>query len=129
MSRDRGSSTLLITGVIALIALVSVATAGLGLAYGARAQAQTAADAAALAAAVATYPPASMANNPTGEARAIARANGAALVRCDCRVDMRMRPRVVTVVTVVEADLPVFGLREVRATARAEFDPELWLGR
>ena len=118
----------MIFGVIGLIATVSVATAGLGLAYGARAQAQTAADAAALAAAVATYPPASKAD-PTRQARAIARLNEATLLKCDCRVDVRTRSRVVTVVTVVKADLPVFGPREVRATASAEFDPELWLGR
>ena len=119
---------MLISGVVGLIAIVSVATAGLGLAYGARAQAQTAADAAALAAAVATYPPATKAD-PTGRARAVARANGALLVKCTCRVDPQMQPRVVTVVTLIEADLPVFGLMEVKAVARAEFDPGLWLGR
>ena len=118
----------MLSGVVGVIAIVSVVTAGLGLAYGARAQAQIAADAAALAAAVATYPPASTAN-PIVQARAVARDNGAMLVRCDCRVDFRMQPRVVTVVTLVEADLPFFGRRGVRAEAMAEFDPELWLGR
>ncbi len=128
MSTDFGSSTVLVVGIVGVIATVSVATAGLGLAYGAKTQAQTAADAAALAAAVATYPPASN-TEPDTQARIAARANGARMVSCACRVDWSHRPRVVTVRVVVDVDVPIFGFLGVGATSRAEFDPGLWLGR
>lgn len=129
MRSDPGSSTVLISGVVGLIATVSVATAGLGLAYGAKTQAQNAADAAALAAAVATYPPASDLQPPRSRALMAAGANGARLVSCVCRVDGSTRSRVVSAVVAVEVEVPVFGRLDVRATSRAEFDPRLWLGR
>lgn len=128
MSTDHGSSTVLILGVVGLIATMSVATAGLGLAYGARTQAQTAADAAALSAAVATYPPAAE-GDPQTRARVAASANGAKMTACECRVDLSRRPRIVTVGVAVDVDVPIFGRIEVGATSRAEFDPGLWLGR
>ena len=128
MRSERGSSTILLAGLVGLVVAVSVAVVGLGLAYSARAQAQTASDAAALAAAVRTYPPAAT-GSPLEGARRIALANGARVVSCSCPVDMTVRPRVVTVVTVVDIDTPVFGLLQVEATSRAEFDPRRWLGR
>ena len=114
--------------VVAFLAVLGIATASLGTAYAARAQAQTASDAAALAAAVATYPGASSAN-PEQEAAAVARANGAVVVRCGCAVDRSLAARVVEVVTAVSIDVPVFGQLEVTAASRAEFDPRRWLGR
>ncbi len=128
MSSDLGSSTVLMTGVVGMIAAMSLATAGLGHAYGAKAQAQTAADAAALAAAVATYPPATQ-GAPRQRARMAAGANGATLVSCVCQVDGSRRPRIVTVGVVIEVDVPIFGQLGISATSRAEFDPGLWLGR
>lgn len=128
MRRDDGSTAVLVSGVIGTIAALSIAVAGLGLAYSARAQAQTASDAAALAAAVATYPPA-LDGAPLDRARQVAEANGAALVSCTCPVDSTMSARVVTVVTAVAVEAPMFGHLEMEATSRAEFDPRLWLGR
>lgn len=113
---------------IGVIATVAIAVAGLGLAYSARAQAQTASDSAALAAAVATYPSASR-DSPIGVARRMATMNGARLASCSCDIDASMRPRVVTVVTVVTVNAPILGALEVRAGSRAEFDPRRWLGR
>lgn len=120
--------TLLWMALVGIIAVVTIATAGLALAYSARAQAQLASDASALAAAVATYPPAG-AGAPVSRARSVAEHNGASLVSCRCQVDPTMRPRTVTVITRVGADIPIFGELEFHAVSRAEFDPRLWLGR
>lgn len=129
MKSDCGSSTVLLSAIVGLIAIVSVATAGLGLAYAAKAQAQNAADAAALAAAVATYPPASDSRSPLWSARLAAEANGATVRSCACRVDRTNRARVVTVSVTMEVAVPVFGRLEIGGSSRAEFDPDLWLGR
>lgn len=128
MRSESGSSVVLMAGLIGIVAAVSLAVVGLGLAYSARAQAQAASDAAALAAAVGTYPPAA-AGDPVERARRAAAANGARMVSCSCRTDASLRPRVATVVAAVSIDTPVFGLLEVNATSRAEFDPRRWLGR
>lgn len=119
--------TVLISAVMALLAVMTVATAGLGVVYAARAQAQNAADASALAAAVATYPDAAD-RSPRASARMAAAANEARLVSCRCPVDPSVEARVARVVTEVAVEVPVFGELEVRAAARAEFDPLLWLG-
>lgn len=125
---EGGTATVVMTTVAAFLAIVSLATASLGLAYSARAKAQSAADAAALAAAVATYPGTGR-TWPTGEAVRAAEANGAALVSCRCATDATLKVRAVVVETSVPVDLPVFGVLEVRALSRAEFDPRRWLGR
>ena len=90
--------------------------------------AANAADAAALGAATATFPPAS-GGSPVAVARDLANRNGAHLVACDCGVNATLSARVASVVVAVEVDLPVFGSVTVTRTARAEFDPRLWLGR
>lgn len=126
---QRGSITLLWMALVGVIAVVTIATAGLALAYSARAQAQVASDASALAAAVATYPPAGVGGPPESRARSVAEQNGAILVTCRCRLDPTIRPRTVTVVTRVSADIPIFGELKFNAVSRAEFDPRLWLGR
>lgn len=126
MTIDRGSMTVAMSAAVAIVAAVAVAVASLGSLYAARAQAQTAADAAALAAAVATYPTAT-ATSPMVAARTGAGENGAILVRCSCPRDATLRARVVEVVAGVEADVPIFGERLVRASSRAEFDPIRWL--
>jgi len=120
--------TVFMTAVIAILALLLVATASLGAAYSARAQAQSAADAAALASAVATYPGVGRAA-PPAEARRAADLNGARLVSCRCPVDSSLEARTVVVTTAVDVTLPVFGALEVRGAASAEFDPRRWLGR
>jgi hypothetical protein len=128
MRADSGSSVALMAGLIGVLVAISVAVVGLGLAYSARAQDQAASDAAALAAAVGTYPPAAP-GPPVQRARQIAVANGARVVSCSCPVDLSLGRRVVTVVTLVSIDVPVFGHLDVEATSRAEFDPRRWLGR
>lgn len=124
---DRGSATIVMTAVAAILAVCLVATGSLGVIYAARSQAALAADAAALAAAVATYP--TMARgSPVAEASRAAADNGATLTACACLVDPGLRPRTVTVRAVVTLRVPVFGRLAVAASSRAEFDPKAWLG-
>lgn len=119
--------TVAMSAVVAIFALVSVAVTAVGSLYAVRAQAQVAADAAALAAAVATYPPASS-TTPLLAARDMARENGASLMRCECLRDVILETRVVEVVTVIRAEVPMFGRWMVHGSSRAEFDPVRWLG-
>lgn len=128
MTRERGSMTVAMTGVVATIMVTGVAIAAVGALYAARTQAETAADAAALAAAVATYPGAAAGRTPVASAREITAINGATLIRCDCVSDMSLASRVVEVSVSVDASVPVFGKVVVRASSRAEFDPGAWLG-
>ena len=118
----------LMVGIVALLAVVVVATGSLGVAYAARTQATTAADAGALAAAVATYPPTGR-RDPVDEARTVVTRNGAKLLSCECRVISHLAIRTDSVVTAVVIDVPVFGHLEIRGVSRAEFDPRRWLGR
>jgi hypothetical protein len=119
--------TILVIGWVAVIAVVGVAATSVGLLLSAREQAHTAAEAAALASAVATYPPAGP-GSPIALAVEYARRNGTRLVSCRCPVDGSGRPRTVTVTTALDVYVPVFGQVTVRASARSEFDPGLWLG-
>lgn len=125
----RGGASLMAGLVVAVVAVVGVATASLGLAFGAAEQARTAAEAGALAAAVATYPPAGGGRTPVAEAARYVAANGASLRRCQCRVDRTLQRRTVLVMAVVRVRLPLFGELGVPGAARAEFDPRSWLGR
>lgn len=125
---DRGSAFPAVAGLTAIVASVVVATAGLGLLYAAREAAANGADAAALAAAVATYPPSGTGESPAVVAAAAAAANGSVLVGCECRVDSALTPRVATVTTSMEVQVPLLGQVTVRARSRAEFDPVRWLG-
>ena len=116
-SDEPGSAGVMLCGIVAVAAVLTlglgrVATAGLAVA-----RAQTAADAAALAAAGEL-----VAGRSGGEAERIASltaaANGARLLRCDCG-----GPAVVVAVTVtLPASGPASG--HVRAAARAELHPE-----
>lgn len=128
MKPDDGSMAVAMSGAVAMVAIVSIAVAGLGALYSARAQAQTAADAAALAAAVATYPAAAT-TSPVAAARIGADENGANVLSCACPRDGTLEARVVGVVVGIEVDVPIFGEWVVKASSRAEFDPLRWLGR
>ena len=119
--------TVLMAACMAVVIVLATSVAGLGALYAARASAQIAAEAAALAAAVSTYPPASS-TGPVQAARDAAAENAAGLVACRCQRDYSLSVRLVEVVTVVTATVPVLGEWEVRAVARAEFDPIRWLG-
>ena len=127
MSSDNGTMTVVMTGVIVIVAVVGTTVAALGMLYAARAQATNAADAAALAAAVATYPSVGR-DDPRSAAEHAAEANGAGLVGCECPVDSSLDARTVEVVTAIRVDVPIFGEVTVRAASRAEFDPMRWLG-
>lgn len=128
MSPERGAMTMAMAGVVAIVAFLAVAVAGLGMLFAARTQATNAADAAALAAAVATYPAASGVDPELAAVRA-ARANGARVVECLCPRNGGLVVRTVEVTTAVAVEVPVFGSLTVRSRARAEFDPLRWLGR
>jgi hypothetical protein len=120
--------TVVMTGVIVIVAVVTTAVAALGMLYAARAQATNAADAAALAAAVATYPSIGR-ESPVVVAEDAAGANGAVLVGCVCPTDPSLNERTVQVTTAIRVQVPIFGEVTVRSRARAEFDPMRWLGR
>ena len=115
--RQAGSAGVLLCGVVALAAALTLGFGRLATAGLAVSRAQTAADAAALAAAGELA-----AGRSAGEAERIASltavANGARLLRCKCG-----GPAVVVAVTVT---LPSSGSasRLVRAAARAELHPE-----
>ena len=112
-----GSAGVLVCGVVAVVAALTLGLGRLATASRAVSRAQTAADAAALAAA------GELAAGRTAEqaeriASLTAAANGSRLLRCDCG-----GPAVVVAVTVaLPFSRPVSGL--VRAAARAELHPE-----
>jgi secretion/DNA translocation related TadE-like protein len=114
---ERGSAGVLLCGVVAVTAALTLGLGRVATAVLATARAQTAADAAALAAAGELA-----AGRSVGEAERIASltaaGNGARLLRCDCG-----GPAVVVAVTVT---LPTAGPAShmVRAAARAELHPE-----
>jgi len=112
----------------AILATVAVGVVLVGVVFAARSQAVAAADAAALAAAVASYPPAAT-SGPGLVAASMAQANGAKLVSCVCHVNSSLEKRVVTVIVTIPLEAPILGTLSIRAGARAEFDPALWLGR
>jgi hypothetical protein len=128
MRAEDGSMAVAMSGAAAVVAVLSVAVAAIGMLYAARAQVTNAADAAALAAAVSTYPPAS-ATEPVTAARNAAELNDAMLLNCRCPRDGSLAARTVEVVTAVEVEVPVFGAVTVRGISRAEFDPLRWMGR
>jgi hypothetical protein len=125
---DNGAGTVLMLGICGIVATIGVGTAALGALFDAREQAATAAEAAALAAAVATYPAAAD-GSPDRLAAELAHHNGARLISCWCDIDRSLRSRVVAVTVALTADVPLFGEVVVGKTARAEFEPRVWLGR
>lgn len=127
MSREQGGATILALAWLAILTLVGVGVASIGILLTAREVAVTAAEAAALAAAVSTYPGVGL-EAPTERAAEYAGRNGATLVECRCPVDPSLEPRVVTVVTERAVRVPLFGTVSVKGAARSEFDPGLWLG-
>ncbi|MFC4058601.1 Rv3654c family TadE-like protein [Planomonospora corallina] len=110
-SRERGSATIWMIGVMAVLFTVVAAVVLAGTARVARHRAQTAADFGALAAArLALTDP----ERGCAQAAALVAGNGARLVRCSAGDD-----GVVTVHTAVRLSLPAVGDREVGGRARA----------
>lgn len=128
MKKDNGSATVIVFMVVVILSVGMIGLGSVASLYAARVGASNAADAAALAAAVATYPPAG-AGDPREEARIFALRNGALVRECRCPIDATIRARIVTVIVETKIKVPFFGVMPVRAGARAEFDPLLWLGR
>ncbi|HEX6947648.1 MAG TPA: Rv3654c family TadE-like protein [Acidimicrobiia bacterium] len=124
---ERGSATVLAMAIAGLLAVCVVGVTAVAMALTARERAFTAAEAAALAAAVASYPGTGR-DSPALEAGRVAAANGARLIGCICPVEGSFGARTVTVETMVETVLPIFGRLRIRGAARAEFDPAAWLG-
>jgi secretion/DNA translocation related TadE-like protein len=108
--RERGAATIVVIGVFVLGMALMLGATRLGVAMLARARAETAADAAALAAAD-TLALGGGAAAATDQAAAVAEANGARLVGCDCSGPFAT--------ATVEVDVPVLG-RIARARSRAE---------
>lgn len=121
--REEGSMTLVAASVIALLLMAALTLAALGRMAQASEQAVAAAEAAALAAAPLTFGPLGLEGTPETVAAATARANGADLVSCLCRIDDSWETRWVRVVVTVPVDLPVVGDTVVKRSARAKFEP------
>lgn len=120
---DRGSVTVLVLGLVAVVVVLGLMLGTTGQYLAARSQIQAAADAAALAAAPLTFRPFGSTNGPAVEAARLAAANGAQLIDCDCSIDRSFAVRVVEVEVAADVRLLVLGPRRVRAVAAAEFTP------
>jgi secretion/DNA translocation related TadE-like protein len=103
-----------VLGVAVVTLLLVVGVIDIGIFFLARAKAQTAADAASLAAAAELIP--GPARDPEGQARRFASANGAELVKCDCRKGAR---EVQVEVAVPAEFFMVFNAASARVPARA----------
>lgn len=129
MRGERGSAAVLLLAVAGLVLLLGLGVADAGIAFSARLQAAAAADAAALAAAPVTFRPFGAAGSPAMEARRLASANGAQLIKCSCPIDRTWRPRVVEVAVERRVELLGLGTITIRAASRAEFAPVALLDR
>lgn len=120
---ERGSVSVLIVGVIAMLVVLGMMLGAAGQFLSARSRVQAAADAAALAAAPVTFRRFGSTGDPTAEAARFAEANGVRLLRCFCSIDRSWDSRIVEVEVGEEINLIVLGPTEVRARAAAEFLP------
>ena len=123
ISADRGSVTVFAIAAIVLALVLMAGATAVGQVLVARNRVTAAAEAGALAAAPVTFRPFGATGSAIDEAARLVRANGATLLRCDCRPDRGYDPRTVAVTATVTVD--VLGIREVsmEATAVAEFRP------
>lgn len=119
MRNDRGNVSIAMLALAAVVAMLILGLGDLAVFLLARAKAQTAADAAALAAASEQVP--GLGQDPIGQARRLAKANGADLTGCACR-------RAANGAT-VQVEIPVrfavigaLGVQTVIGRARAEVD-------
>lgn len=117
--KDRGSATVLAVGLLAVLAVLALAAAGLGRAVHARGTAQAAADLGAVAAATALHAPTAEVD-PCTVAERVVSANGARLTAC--RIAGR-DVEVATTVVLIGAAWPVEG-RSLNARAQARAGPE-----
>jgi secretion/DNA translocation related TadE-like protein len=124
---ERGSASLALVGVVALVLVLAVGLGAVGSYLRARVEATTAADAAALAAAPVTFLPFGTKGTPTDEAARFARLNGARITSCACPLDPSWEPRTVEVRTELIVAIWPLGRFRVIGVGRAEFVPALLL--
>lgn len=120
---DDGSVSVVVAAATAVLVVVAFLVVALANAQVASEKAVIAAEAAALAAAPATFPQLGGGRSPSDHARDLAAANGATLIRCDCRVDASYSTRRVVVSVRYETTVPVLGAVQLERTAAAEFEP------
>lgn len=125
MSSQQGAVGLVSAGLIAVAVLLALLVVDVAQVVEARARLTSAADAAALAAAPATFHSFGGSGDPTTEAAALAAANGAVLVRCDCEFDHSWARREVVVEVGMHVALTLLGDRRLQAVAAAEFLPTM----
>ena len=126
---DRGSIAMLVPALVTLVVVLLAFSVATGTVLGARAHAQAAADAAALAAAPVTFLPFGATGTPTEEARRFAEFHGGRLIHCDCTVNPTFEARTVTVEVSIEVAIPLIGVVQIPASARAQFAPAELLRR
>lgn len=124
---ERGSASLALLGVAALVLVLAMGLAGVGIFLRARAEASSAADAAALAAAPVTFLPFGARGTPIEEAARFAALNGARIISCSCPIDHSWEPRTVEVRTERVVEIWALGVFRVQGVGRAEFVPALLL--
>lgn len=127
MSSDERGSVAIGAALIGVVLVFILGVGIVGSAAATYAAAATAADAAALASAPVTFRPFGAKGSPRDEAARFARANGARLVNCDCRIDRSWAIRTVSVTVSRKISLPVLGVVVIKATSRAVFDPSALL--
>lgn len=125
MRSDSGAAGVIVAGLVAVAVVLTLLLIDVARAYEARAGLATAADAAALAAAPLTFQQFGGSRGPREEARAIAAANGAVLLVCQCPIDRSWDRRQVLVTVGRPIDFAFLGRRRLTATAAAEFWPTL----
>ncbi len=118
--RQDGFASVLLVVLLALAALLCLATADAANVLVTRARAQNAADAAALAAAVAEWPFVARHESPDDAAARVAEANGATVDACDCQ----LRNTYARVTVSMRTRIRMLGVApsRVTATAQATFD-------
>ena len=127
MSRDEQGSVAIGVALVGVVLVFMLGVGMVGVAASTYAAAATAADAAALASAPVTFRPFGALGSPEDEAVRFAKANGATLVRCDCRIERSWETRTVSVTVARRITLPILGGIVIKATSRAVFDPSALL--
>ncbi len=115
--RDEGNASLGVLSLAAVVMILTLSLADLGIYLLGRSKAQTAADAAALAAAGELVP--GLGRDPSALAAKFARLNGATLESCDCRRGAR-EATVSVSVPVRLTILRLTGVRNAFAVAKAD---------
>ncbi len=125
--RGEGGSVAIGAALVGVVLVLILGVGLVGAAASTYAATASAADAAALASAPVTFRPFGARGSPRDEAARFARANGARLVICDCRIDRSWATRTVSVTVARNISLPVLGAVIITATSRAVFEPSALL--